>query len=139
MNDRVDLCLAAEFDGVHLGQDDLSPLAARAILGPDKCVGISTHNAKQVEESDKWLVDYIAVGPIFTTATKGNPDPVIGLEGLRTARSLTAKPLVAIGGITRGNSRAVIAAGADSIAVIGDLLPEPRRAAEEFLRLLGSD
>jgi thiamine-phosphate pyrophosphorylase len=136
MNDRADLCLAADFDGVHLGQDDLSPAAVRMIVGNQRWVGLSTHNPAQVRQADEWPVDYVAVGPVFATASKANPDPVIGLDGVRQARGLTHKPLVAIGGITRANCRAVIAAGADSVAVISDLLKDPQGASEEFARLL---
>jgi thiamine-phosphate pyrophosphorylase len=137
MNDRSDLCLAAEFDGVHVGQDDLSPEAARKIIGPDRWLGVSTHNPRQVIEADKTSADYIAIGPVFATGSKANPDPVIGLAGVRQARALTRKPLVAIGGITRENCRLVIDAGADSVAVISDLILDPRKSAEEFLRILG--
>ena len=137
MNDRADLCLAAEFDGVHVGQDDLSPESARKIIGRDRWLGVSTHNPDQVAEADRTSADYIAIGPVFATASKVNPDPVIGLAGIRRARQLTRKPLIAIGGITRGNCRSVIEAGADSVAVISDLIREPRKSAEEFLRILG--
>jgi thiamine-phosphate pyrophosphorylase len=137
MNDRADLCVAAEFDGVHVGRDDLSPEDARKIIGPDRWMGVSTHNSQQASEADKTSANYIAVGPVFATASKTNPDPVIGLAGLRQARELTMKPLVAIGGITRENCRAVIEAGADSIAVISDLTRDPRKSAEEFLQILG--
>lgn len=148
MNDRTDLCLAAGFDGVHLGQDDLSPVAARQILqaafqnvfgdGKERLwVGFSTHNVDQVREADRMPVDYIAVGPVFATVSKANPDPAIGLEGVRQAREATAKPLVAIGGITRANCRKVMEAGADSVAVIADLVESPSIATEQFLRILG--
>ncbi len=136
MNDRADLCLAAEFDGVHVGQDDLSAEGARRVAGPERIVGVSTHNLEQLREADASPVDYIAFGPIFSTSAKQNPDPVVGLEGLRAARAATRKPLVAIGGITRANVRPVINAGADSVAVISDLVTSPRQAAEEFLRLM---
>ncbi len=136
MNDRADLALAAEWDGVHVGQEDLSPEGARTVVGERLWVGVSTHNPEQVSEAAKAPVDYVAVGPVFETATKENPDPVIGLEGVRRARELTNKPLVAIGGITRANCRSVIEAGADSVAVIADLLSDPRRAAAEFLAYL---
>jgi thiamine-phosphate pyrophosphorylase len=137
MNDRADLCVAAEFDGVHVGQDDLSPEGARKIIGPDRWLGVSTHNPAQVGDADKTSANYIAVGPVFATASKTNPDPMIGLAGVRQARELTRKPLAAIGGITRENCRAVIEAGADSIAVISDLTRDPGKSAEEFLRILG--
>ena len=137
MNDRADLCLAADFDGVHVGQDDLSPESVRQIVGPDRWLGVSTHNAMQVIEAEKTSADYIAIGPVFGTVSKAKPDPVVGLDGLREARKLTRKPLVAIGGITRSNCRSVIEAGADSVAVISDLIREPGKSAEEFLRILG--
>ncbi|SRR6266496_1472851 len=137
MNDRADLCLAAEFDGVHVGQDDLSPESARKIVGADRWLGVSTHNPEQVREAVTTSADYIAIGPVFGTVSKANPDPVVGLEGVRAARRLTKLPLVAIGGITRENCRPVIEAGADSVAVISDLIREPGKSAEEFLRILG--
>jgi thiamine-phosphate pyrophosphorylase len=137
MNDRVDLCLAAEFDGIHLGQDDLSPESARKIIGSERWLGVSTHNPDQVAEADRRSADYIAIGPVSATRSKANPDPVIGLAGIRRARELTRKPLVAIGGITRLNCRSVIEAGADSVAVISDLVRDPGKSAEEFLRILG--
>lgn len=138
MNDRADLCIAADFDGVHIGQEDISVRGARRICRHPMLVGVSTHNAEQVRQADQTSADYIAIGPIFATASKLNPDPCVGLGGLRTARSLTRKPLVAIGGITRANCRAVMAAGADSVAVISDLLQEPGRTCGEFIRLLAS-
>lgn len=137
MNDHADLCLAAGFDGLHVGQDDLSPEAARLIIGPARWLGVSTHNPEQLAEADKAPLDYLAIGPVFATASKANPDPVVGLAGVCRARELTRKPLVAIGGITRANARSVIEAGADSVAVISDLLRDPRKSAEEFLRVLG--
>jgi thiamine-phosphate pyrophosphorylase len=137
MNDRADLCLAAGFDGVHVGQDDLSPEAVRRIVGSERWVGVSTHNAEQVREADLTQADYIAIGPVFSTSSKEKPDPVVGLDGVRRARELTGKPLVAIGGITRANAASVIEAGADSVAVISDLLREPRKSAEAFLSILG--
>jgi thiamine-phosphate pyrophosphorylase len=137
MNDRADLCLAAEFDGVHLGQDDLSPEGARRIIGPQRLLGVSTHNPEQVAKADQTSADYIAIGPVFATGSKVNPDPVMGLEGVRIARSITRKPLVAIGGITRQNCRSVVDSGADSVAVISDLVHDPAKSAEEFLRILG--
>jgi thiamine-phosphate pyrophosphorylase len=136
MNDRPDLCLAAEFDGVHVGQDDLSPEGARTVIGERLWLGVSTHNPEQISEADKTSADYLAIGPVFATSSKVNPDPVIGLEGVRRARALTRKPLVAIGGITRANCRSVIEAGADAVAVISDLVHDPRKSAEDFLRIL---
>lgn len=136
MNDRADLCLAAGFDGVHVGQDDLSPESVRKIIGPERWLGVSTHNPEQLRQADLTSADYVAIGPVFATSSKDKPDPVVGLEGVRRARSLTRKRLVAIGGITRTNARSVIEAGADSLAVISDLLRDPRKSAEEFLRIL---
>jgi thiamine-phosphate pyrophosphorylase len=136
MNDRADLCLAAEFDGLHVGQEDLSPEAVRGIIGPERWLGVSTHNPEQLREADLTSADYLAIGPVFATSSKDKPDPVVGLEGVRRARALTRKPLVAIGGITRANAASVIEAGADSVAVISDLLREPRKSAEEFFRVL---
>ena len=137
MNDRADLCLAAGLDGVHVGQEDLSPEGARKVVGTILWLGVSTHNPEQIEEADKTPADYIAIGPVFSTSSKANPDPVVGLEGVRKARALTLKPLVAIGGINRANCRSVIEAGADSVAVISDLIREPRKSAEDFFRILG--
>jgi thiamine-phosphate pyrophosphorylase len=137
MNDRADICLAAGFDGVHVGQDDLLPESVRKIIGPDRWLGVSTHNPEQVREADLTSADYVAIGPVFATSSKERPDPVVGLDGVRRARALTRKPLVAIGGITRGNAASVIEAGANSVAVISDLLREPRKSAEEFFRILG--
>jgi thiamine-phosphate pyrophosphorylase len=136
MNDRADLCLIAGYHGVHLGQDDLSPEGARKVIGSDLWLGVSTHNSRQLAQADQTSATYLAVGPVFNTSSKDKPDPVIGLAGVRLARSLTRKPLVAIGGISRKTCRQVIEAGADSVAVIFDLLREPKQSAEEFLRLL---
>jgi thiamine-phosphate pyrophosphorylase len=136
MNDRADLCLASDFGGVHVGQDDLSGESVRKIVGPERWLGVSTHNPEQLSEADLTSADYLAIGPVFSTSSKDKPDPVVGLEGVRRARQLTRKPLVAIGGITRANAASVIEAGADSVAVISDLLREPRKSAEEFFRVL---
>lgn len=137
MNDRADLCLAAGYDGLHVGQEDLSPDGARRVIGPDLWLGVSTHNSEQIKEADATSADYIAIGPVFVTSSKERPDPVIGVGGVRRARQLTQKPLVAIGGITRANALEVIQAGADSVAVISDLVRDPRKSAEEFLHILG--
>jgi len=142
INDRVDICLAADADGVHLGQDDLSPESARRIFdqvkdGKTRIIGFSTHNLAQVRAADSLPVDYIAIGPVFATGSKANPDPVVGLEGVREARGVTKKTLVAIGGITRQNCSQVKAAGADAVAVISDLLESPAKAVADFLRVLG--
>jgi len=136
MNDRADLALAAGFDGVHVGQGDLSPESVRQIIGPERWLGVSTHNPEQLALADKTDANYLAIGPVFATASKLNPDPVVGLDGVRRARELTRKPLVAIGGITRNTAPQVLAAGADSVAIISALVREPSRAAEEFLACL---
>jgi thiamine-phosphate pyrophosphorylase len=170
INDRADLCLAADADGVHLGQGDLSPGAVRRIFdGVERqpsasaksttsmasvdlvepgdfhshasrshlLIGFSTHDLEQVSLAEGFPVDYIAVGPVFATSSKANPDPVVGLEGVRQVRRATAKPVVAIGGITRTNCSQVVEAGAHSVAVISDLLASPAKAVEEFIRILG--
>ena len=137
MNDRADICVAMGYDGVHLGQDDLPADGARLVVGEERVVGVSTHNTQQVIEADAGPADYIAIGPVFPTTGKKNPDALVGLEGVQAARAATRKPIVAIGGITRNNAKSVIDAGANCVAVISDLLSSPRRAAEEFLRLLG--
>jgi thiamine-phosphate pyrophosphorylase len=141
INDRADLALACDADGVHLGQDDLSPAAARKIFdqvrdGKKRIIGFSTHNLWQIREAEAMPIDYLAIGPVFATASKANPDPVIGLEGVRQAHAVTQKPLVAIGGITRVNAHQVRGAGAESVAVIADLLDSPAKAVEDFLRVL---
>ena len=128
VDDRADMA-ALLHSGLHVGQDDLSPTDARAIIGPDAVLGFSSHNADQLCAAASEPVSYVAFGPCFTTRSKRNPDPVVGLAELRRCRSLTAKPLVAIGGITRENARAVFEAGADSVAVIADMLPEDCSAA----------
>lgn len=124
VNDRADVAklLGA---GLHLGQDDLAPSDARRILPAPAIIGFSTHNEQQLRVGDREPVDYLAIGPIFATGSKQNPDPVVGLDRLRSLRALTHKPLVAIGGITRERAPQVFAAGADSVAIIGDLYPDP--------------
>ena len=136
LNDRPDLAVAADFDGVHVGQHDLSPEAARAIIGPDRWLGVSTHNSEQLVQADKTDANYVAIGPVFDTTSKDKPDPIVGLDGVHRARILTRKPLVAIGGITRASAFDVIAAGADSVAVISDLLEDPATAVRQFLAAL---
>ena len=123
INDRVDVALALGGIDVHLGQDDLPPEAARRLLGDDAVIGFSTHNLNQAIEAASWPIDYLAIGPVFTTSTKENPDPVVGLEGVRNLREAIGElPLVAIGGITPANAREVISAGgADSVAMISGL------------------
>ena len=140
LNDRVPLVVSAGFDGVHVGQDDVSPVEARALLGPDVVIGVSTHGERQLLSAADSPVDYVAIGPVFATSSKLVPDPVVGLEGVRAARALTDKPLVAIGGIGRSNCVAVMEAGADSVAVISDLVPRvggsTGKIVEKFFRLL---
>jgi thiamine-phosphate pyrophosphorylase len=138
MNDRADLALLAGW-GVHVGHLDMTPADARRVVGAGKMVGVSTHNDAQVIAADASNADYIAVGPVFATSTKADAEPMTGLEGVRRARALTQKPLVAIGGITRENARSVLDAGADSVAVISGLLvpgEQPRKLAEDFLEIL---
>jgi thiamine-phosphate pyrophosphorylase len=150
MNDRADLAVLAGFDGVHVGQGDLSPEDARAVVGASRLVGVSTHTDEQVVAADPMsqrrdmghpsAADYIAIGPVFATGTKADAEKVVGLEGVRRARALTQKPLVAIGGITRANARSVIEAGADSVAVISGLFVEGEsveKVARDFLGILG--
>jgi thiamine-phosphate pyrophosphorylase len=139
LNDRADLVVLAEWGGVHVGQGDLSPEDARRVLGADRWVGVSTHTDEQVRLAAGSCADYVAVGPVFATGTKLDAEPVIGLEGVRRARALTAKPLVAIGGITRENARSVVDAGADSVAVISALIVEGEtveKVARDFLEIL---
>lgn len=140
INDRADI--AALLDAaLHVGQDDLPPALARRVLGPPRVLGFSTHNAEQLSAGDQEPVSYLAIGPVFGTQSKQDPDPVVGLERLAELRSLTRKPLVAIGGITPEAASAVWAAGADSIAVISGLLQgagtpqDVRRNAENWMRL----
>jgi thiamine-phosphate pyrophosphorylase len=123
INDRADVALVVGADGVHLGQEDMPPRAARLVLGEEKIVGFSTHSVEQASEAALLPVDYVAIGPVFDTSSKENPDPVVGLEGVRRVRAaIGALPLVAIGGVTLERAPSVIEAGADSVAVIGALL-----------------
>ena len=122
VNDRADVAALCGADGVHLGQLDLPPVKARQFLGEEKIIGFSTHSREQAVQAETCPVDYIAIGPIFATRTKQDPDPVVGLELISEIRKFTAKPLVAIGGITLENAPSVLRAGADAVAVISDLL-----------------
>jgi thiamine-phosphate pyrophosphorylase len=137
VNDRSDIAVLAGAGGVHVGQEDLPVEAARRICGASGWVGVSTHNVEQFREAIATSADYIAVGPIFPTTTKENPDPVVGLELLRTARRMTQKPIVAIGGITLEAAAEVFRAGADSVAVISDLVSarDPAGRAREYLAI----
>jgi thiamine-phosphate pyrophosphorylase len=140
VNDRADLA-ALLGAGLHLGQDDLPPALARRVAGEAALIGYSTHNARQLEAADAEPVSYLAIGPVFATPSKEKPDPALGLESLPALRALAKKPLVAIGGINRKTAPAILAAGVDSVAVIGDILPEvtsytaARLRMEEWLAL----
>jgi thiamine-phosphate pyrophosphorylase len=134
VNDRADIARLLNA-GLHLGQDDLAPADARRILPAPGIIGFSTHNEQQLRAGDSEPVDYLAIGPIFATGSKQNPDPVVGLDRLRALRRLTQKPLVAIGGITRASAPAVFEAGADSVAIIGDLYPDVAVKAREWIAL----
>jgi thiamine-phosphate pyrophosphorylase len=144
VNDRADVALLAGADGVHVGQDDLPVEFARRVLEAPGVrakprpgtIGCSTHNLEQVSEADGTSANYIAFGPVFATQSKDKADPLVGVEGLRAARKATRKPLVAIGGITLGSATAVMEAGADSVAVIGDLARDTANRARDFLRVL---
>src|SRR5215472_7681097 len=137
VNDRADIAAISGAGGVHVGQEDLSVEAARKICGPERWVGVSTHNREQFQLALATSAVYIAVGPIFPTATKANPNPVVGIDFLKAARRLTRKPLVAIGGITVQSAEPVYGAGADSIAAISDLLsvPNPAERAREYIAI----
>ena len=137
INDRVDIALALKADGVHLGQDDLPPEAARLVLGDQAIIGFSTHNIEQAREAARMPLDYVAFGPIFRTSSKSNAHSSVGLEGLRRVREAVGKtPLVAIGGIHSANAPGVLATGADAIAVISELLSRPAEIASQTRRLL---
>jgi thiamine-phosphate pyrophosphorylase len=136
MNDRADMALAAGFDGVHVGQNDLPVESVRKIVGGKLIIGASTHNPGQLKRAEETSADYLAIGPVFSTSSKANPDPVVGLEGVRMARGLTKKPLVAIGGISLANAKSVIDSGAGSLALISALIPETAKSYERFQQLL---
>jgi len=138
VNDRPDIAFLADASGVHVGQEDLSVEQARSVVGPDRWVGVSTHNREQFAKAAASSADYIAIGPIFTTASKANPDPVVGTEMISQLRAMTSKPIVAIGGIQLEQAEAVLQAGANSVAVISDILlvPNPRERAAQFLQRL---
>ena len=143
INDRVDIALALKADGVHLGQDDLQPEHARKILGEKAIIGFSTHNLKQAVEAVKFPIDYLAIGPVFDTQTKENPDAVVGVKGVRKVHQTIGDfPFVAIGGITLENFQEVLCAGADSVAIISDLFSEADKITEklrEFYRRMQND
>ncbi|HVE55634.1 MAG TPA: thiamine phosphate synthase [Pyrinomonadaceae bacterium] len=133
INDRVDIALALKADGVHLGQDDLPPAKAREILGEKAIIGFSTHSIRQAIEAAQLPIDYVAIGPVFATATKENPEKTVGIEGVRRVREAIGDfPLVAIGGITAENFREVFRTGADSVAVIKSILFPPDKIVENL-------
>jgi thiamine-phosphate pyrophosphorylase len=138
VNDRPDVAFLSGASGVHVGQKDLPVAESRAVLGQGKFLGISTHNLKQFRAAAETDADYIALGPVFETDSKLNPDPVVGTAMIREARKLTRKPIVAIGGITLDRAGEVMEAGADSVAVISDILraADPAKRARQFLDLL---
>ena len=139
LNDRADLAVLAAWDGVHVGQGDLSPEDARRVVGEVSWVGVSTHTDEQVRAAELSCADYVAIGPVFATGTKADAEAVVGLEGVRQVRALTDRPLVAIGGITRENARSVVDAGADSVAVISGLFAvreSVEKVARDFLEIL---
>ena len=130
--------MAADASGVHVGQEDLGVEAARSVIGAGKLLGVSTHNLGQFKDAAATSADYVALGPVFSTSTKANPDPVVGIELIRQVRSLTDKPIVAIGGITLERAAEVIHAGADSVAIISDILlaPDAAQRARQYIELL---
>ena len=136
VNDRPDIAFLANATGVHVGQDDLSVEQARAIVGPERWVGVSTHNRQQFAKAAPSSADYIAIGPVFATKSKANPDPVVGLDMIRELRAMTQKPIVAIGGIGLDRAEEVLCAGADSVAVISDILlaADPIERARQFVQ-----
>ncbi len=140
VNDRPDVAFLAGAAGVHVGQDDLDVEQARQVVGRDKLVGISTHNLEQFKRAAASSADYIALGPIFSTSSKANPDLVVGLDLLRNVRPLTDKPIVAIGGISLERAASAIEAGADSVAVISGILTaaDPAQRARQYIETLAS-
>lgn len=140
INDRVDIALALKADGVHLGQDDLPPEQARKLLGPDAIIGFSTHSVEQAVAAAKLPIDYIAIGPVFLTSTKEDPDAVVGLDGVRAVKNAIGDiPLVAIGGITAENVASVIDAGANSAAIVSDIIADADQIGQRVSRMLGAD
>jgi thiamine-phosphate pyrophosphorylase len=138
VNDRPDVAFLAGASGVHVGQDDLDVEQARRVVGGDTLIGVSTHNLEQFQRATTSAADYIAVGPVFNTSTKANPDPIVGLDFIRKVRALTEKPIVAIGGITLERAASAIEAGADSVAVISGILsaPNPAQRARQYVQTL---
>lgn len=139
VNDRLDIALAVDADGLHVGQHDMPVAEARRLLGPDKIVGLSITEARQAERADAAAADYLGVGPIYPQQTKDAAAPPLGVEGLREIRRLTPKPILAIGGLTPDNVASVLAAGADGLAVVSAIVAadDPEAAARRFMRLFG--
>ena len=137
INDRVDIALAVGADGVHLGQHDMPPHAARSIMGAEALIGFSTHNPAQAMSASQLPIDYLAIGPIFPSSSKADPDPVVGLAGLKEVRSQVGDfPIVAIGGISAENVEDVFKEGADCAAVLGAVLADPANIASNMERLI---
>jgi thiamine-phosphate pyrophosphorylase len=138
VNDRADVARLAGASGVHLGQDDLEVSGARMIVGAESIIGFSTHTIEQFQAAAESDADYLAVGPIFATDSKAKPDPVVGVDFIRRVRKLTSKPIVVIGGITLERARQVMDAGADSVAVISDILKarNPSERVRQYLEIL---
>ena len=138
INDRVDVALAVEADGVHIGQNDMPYPLARRLLGPRAIIGLSVETMDQVLEAEAYNVDYLGVSPIFPTPTKTDTLGAWGLEGLAEVRRVSRHRLVAIGGLNASNAAEVIRAGADGIAVVSAICaaPDPRRAAEDLARVI---
>lgn len=133
INDRVDFALALKADGVHLGQNDLPPASAREIVGENTIIGFSTHNLKQAVKASRFQVNYIAIGPVFTTKTKENPDDIVGLEGVKTVREAIGDfPLVAIGGINFENFQSVLESGADSVAIVSGIVSDAEKISQNY-------
>ena len=138
INDRVDVALAVKADGVQLGQDDMSVSGARELLGPQAIIGLSTHNREQAVRALAQPIDYLAIGPVFKTTSKTDPEQAVGLKGIREIRRLAGEfPVIAIGGITRDNAPAVFDAGADSVALISALLADPSQISAKTLQFIG--
>ncbi|HYO81126.1 MAG TPA: thiamine phosphate synthase [Bryobacteraceae bacterium] len=144
INDRADVAALLGV-GIHVGQDDLTATEARSVAGPEAFLGVSTHNEQQLRQALTQPVNYVALGPIYGTQSKQNPDPIVGVAELQRLRSIVDKPLVAIGGISRTRAVEVWRAGADSVAVIGDLYPAGadlnsiRERAAEWVKLSSNE
>lgn len=138
INDRLDIALACDAEGVHLGQSDLPFTIARKILGKGKVIGVSVENIEQAEYMNKWNIDYIGVSPVFSTLTKTDTAEPLGLEGLRKIAEISEHPIVAIGGINKSNAADIIGAGADSLSVVSAIMSadSPQEAAKELLTII---